>query len=87
MYNLNDSSLVLVSTLLQFKAVTAESFVSVNLFSDGFLSNNSTVNLFCFISFQMFFLSQLYWHFLYCFGFDLKKPCRKSKHLQQQLNN
>ena len=49
---------------------------------------NSTVNLFCFISFQMVFLNnQLYWHFLYCFGFNLKKKsCRKVNIYNQQLN-
>ena len=44
-------------------------------------------NLFCFMSFQMFFLiNQLCWHFLYCFGFNLrKKSSRKSKYLQSTV--
>ena len=74
-------------TMSQMK-ILAEVFYYVYCVSINYSVKNSTVDckiftLF-FMSFQMVPLNnQLYWHFLYCFGFDLKKIfCRKSKCLQ-----
>ena len=62
----------------------AESSYSVKYGSSNITSIVPSNNLFCFMSFQIFSLNNLqYWHFLCCFGFNLKKKsCRKSKYLQ-----
>ena len=61
---------------LQKDDIIAEVFCYVTYVNINYSVKNSTVDgkylLYFFMSFQMVFLNnQLYWHFLYCFGFNL----------------
>ena len=65
----------------------AESFHSVKYGSSNVKSILPSNNLFSFwVSRWIFLNNQLYWHFLYCIGFNLKKiSCRKSKYLKSTV--
>ena len=68
----------------------AEVFYYVDKVNFNYSVKNSTVDCkyLLFMSFQMIFLkNQLYWHFLYCFGFYLKKNLVEKVNIyNQQLN-
>ena len=62
----------------------AEVFYYVNYVNVNYSVKNSTVD--CKYEFPDDFLNnQLYWHFLYYFGFYLKKSCRKTEYLQSTV--
>ena len=64
----------------------AESFYSVKYGSSNITSNIPSNNLFVLLVSRCFLNNLQYWHFLYCFGLNLKKTsCRKSKYLQSTV--
>ena len=64
----------------------AESFYSFKYGSSNNPLNIRSNDLFCFMSFQVFFKQYAILAFLYYFGFNLKKnTCRKSQYLQSTV--
>ena len=64
--------------------IKAEVFHYVNYVKVNYSVKNSTVD--CKYLLYFLLVYQVYWHFLYCFGFNLKKKsCRKSKYLQSTV--